>query len=59
MNGIAGLLYGELQNVDKQMEGALSKQLVDVYVPDKEEQKQPFNYTDMGGTQTLQTFPRL
>ena len=59
LNGIAGLLYGELQNVDKQMEGALSKQLVDVYVPDKEEQKQPFNYTDMGGTQTLQTFPRL
>ena len=59
LNGIAGLLYGQLQNIDKQMEGALSDQLVDVYVPDEEEQKQPFNYTDMGGTQTLQTFPRL
>ena len=59
LNGIAGLLYGQLQNIDKQMEGVLSEQLVDVYVPDKEEQKQPFNYTDMGGTQTLQTFPRL
>ena len=59
LNGIAGLLYGQLQNIDKQMEGALSEQLVDVYVPDEEKQKQPFNYTDMGGTQTLQTFPRL
>lgn len=59
LNGIAGLLYGQLQNIDKQMEGALSEQLVDVYVPNEEEQEQPFNYTDMGGTQTLQTFPRL
>jgi hypothetical protein len=59
LNGIAELLYGQLQNIDRQMEGVLSEQLVDVYVPDEEEQKQPFNYTDMGGTQTLQTFPRL
>ena len=59
LNGIVEKLLGILQDTDKQIEGALSEQLVDVYVPDEEEQKQPFNYTDMGGTQTLQTFPRL
>lgn len=59
LNGIAGKLLGILQSTDKQMEGILSEQLVDVYKPDEEEQKQPFNYTDMGGTQTLQTYPRL
>ena len=63
LNGIAGLLYGQLQNIDKQMEGALSEQLVDVYVPEEEEQKQPFIYAedfpDMGGTRTVPTYPKL
>jgi len=35
LNGIPGLLHGRLQSIDKQIEGALSKQLVDVYVPEE------------------------
>jgi hypothetical protein len=35
LNGIAGKLFGILQNTDKQMEGVLSDELVDVYVPDE------------------------
>ena len=35
LNGMPGLLHGNLQNIDKKMEGALSEQLVDVYVPDE------------------------
>lgn len=35
LNGIAGKLFGILQNTDKQMEGVLSNELVDVYVPDE------------------------
>ena len=37
LNGIAGLLYGQLQNIDKQMEDVLFEQPVPVYVPDEEE----------------------
>jgi len=46
LNGIAGLLYGQLQNIDKQMEGALSEQLVDVYVPDEEEESTQPKFLD-------------
>lgn len=35
LNGIPQKLLGILQDTDKQIEGALSKQLVDVYVPDE------------------------
>jgi hypothetical protein len=44
LNGMPGLLHGNLQNIDKQMEGALSEQLVPVYVPD-ETTSQPLQQT--------------